>query len=57
MICSITSLSNQKIKNLYKDTRDTKKQLFVIESFNLIKEHINDSDFFVIILTTQEFLD
>ena len=57
MICSITSLSNQKIKNLYKDTRDTRKQMFVIESFNLIKEHINDPEFFDIILTTQSFLD
>lgn len=57
MICSITSLSNQKIKNLYKDTRDTKKQLFVIESLNLIKEHLYESNFFDIILTTQEFLD
>lgn len=57
MICSITSLSNQKIKNLYKDTRDTRKQIFVIESFNLIKEHINDPEFFDIILTTQSFLD
>ncbi len=57
MISSITSVSNPKVKELYKKTRESSNQLFVIESVNLIKELCKDEDAFETLLLTQSFLD
>ncbi len=57
MITRITSNTNEKIKELYKKTRDSKFQLFVIESMNLIKELVAKKETFENILVTQNFLD
>lgn len=56
MILNITSLSNEKIKDIYKKTRDTSNKLLVIESISIIKEML-DKKQLDLILTTQAFLD
>lgn len=56
MIVNISSINNERIKKIYKATRDNKQKLFVIESINVIKEQAYKFTCNDIILLTDDFL-